>query len=101
MPEQQAMHVAVSQQFLELTRGEACIMNNTAHGVGVNRIMPWDRKESNTIRHDYVFALPNDSKPRLPQSTHSIHMRYARKLSHDSKRLHLFHGFQHQETGRL
>jgi len=89
------------QQILEFLNREARIANNASHGISINRIVPWDRKDSRAIRHDNVFALANDAKVRLLQGSHGIKVIYAGNLAHGATRPHLLYGYHHQETYRL
>jgi hypothetical protein len=76
-------------------------MHNAAHSIGVNWIMPWDSKNSRTVRQDNVFALPYYAEPNLFQSAHGIQVVYAGNLAHNSTPRPLPHGPQHQEISRL
>ncbi|HEY5838181.1 MAG TPA: hypothetical protein VIT19_04030 [Pyrinomonadaceae bacterium] len=62
--------------------GQASIARNTAHSEGVNRVVPGNRYEANTVRHNDVFALAEDAKASLLESAHSIEVIDAGNLRH-------------------
>jgi len=75
----------LSQQFLELIDAKARIMSDTAHGICVDWIVPWDGKNSSAIRHDDVHALPNYVKACPLKSTNGIRMVNSWDFTHDPK----------------
>ena len=100
----QSFHIpgqAGLKQLSELIRGHASIVRDTAHGIGVNRIMAGDRKNSQTIRHDNVLPLSNDTKTCFFQDSYSVQMINPGYFPHGATLLHLFPERQSPGTNRL
>ncbi len=60
-------------------------MSDTAHGIRVDWIMPWDGDNSSAIRHDGVFSLPNYVKACPFKSTNGIRMVDSGDFTYDPK----------------
>jgi len=71
-----------SQQFFELIYRKTCVASDTTHRKCIHGIVPWDREDANSIRHDNVLSLAEDPKARFLQSPHSIKVINSRNLRH-------------------
>ena len=71
-----------SQQLLELIYRETCITRDPTHRKCIHRIVPRNREDANSIRHDNVLSLAEDPKSRFLQSPHSIKVINSRNLRH-------------------
>ncbi len=52
----------MSEQFFELFDGQAGVPRDAAHRKCVDRIVTWDSKDADAIRHNDMLALTNDAK---------------------------------------
>jgi hypothetical protein len=70
------------EQFFELFDAETSIACNAAHRECVYRIEARNRNNTNTIRHNDMFALAQNSKASLFESLHCFKMINARNFRH-------------------
>jgi GTP1/Obg family GTP-binding protein len=50
------------EQLPKFFRRETSITSDTAHGKSIDRVIAWNSNNANSVGHDYVLALANDSK---------------------------------------
>ena len=71
-----------SEKFFELFDGQPSVASNAAHGESVDRIVPRNSQDTNTIGHDDMFALSHDAKASLFESAHRVEVIDAGNLRH-------------------
>jgi hypothetical protein len=59
-------------QFFEFRRRKSGIRGNCAHRKRVDGIMPGNGQPGDAIRHDYMFAVPDDPKTGFFQGPNSL-----------------------------
>jgi len=72
-----------SEELAKLIDRKAGIAHDTAHGIGIDGVMSWNRHDVHTISHDDMFTLPRDPQASLFQRPNRIAMVYTRELRHD------------------
>jgi hypothetical protein len=58
----------------ELLDRQAGISHKAAYGVGVDRVVPRDRDDAYSVRHDDVLALPDEAEPGFLEGPDRIEM---------------------------
>ncbi len=77
-----ALSETLSEKLLEFFYCEACITSDTAHRKSIDRVVAWNGYDANSVGHDHMFALANDSKPGFLESLYGIEMVDARNSRH-------------------
>ncbi len=76
---------SASEKLLELIDRQARVANDATHRLGIDRIVPWNRHESNTIAHDRVLGTgTHDAETGLLQRPDGLQVVDARQLGHRS-----------------
>ncbi len=71
------------QELAKLLYGKSSVSHNPAHRMSVDRIVPRNGHDPDTVGHEDVFPLPEDPETSLLQCPHSILMIDAGDLRHD------------------
>ena len=71
-----------SEQLLELFDCQPGVLCDTAHGVGVYRIVARDGNDAAAVTHDDLLALASYAESGLLKGPHGIEMRDAGDLRH-------------------
>ncbi len=80
-----------SNEFFELFDGQPGIASNTAHRESVDRVVPRNRQDANTVGHNDMFALAHDMEASFFERAHRFEMINARNFRHVTP-LPLLHG---------
>lgn len=72
-----------SEELAKVFDREARIAHDTAHGVGIHGVVPWNSYDAHTVSHDYMFPLPRDPEVGFLQCPNRIAMVDIRELGHD------------------
>ena len=75
-----------SEKIAELLLRETSVADDPGHRVCIHRIVPWNRHDSNAIRHHNVLALSCDGESRFLQCLNGSEMRNARYPTHNLSR---------------
>ena len=71
-----------SKQISELLRRETSIAYDAAHRDCIYWVVPWNRQDPHSVRHDDVLALPGDPEPSLFECLDGPKVRDSRYLRH-------------------
>lgn len=71
-----------SKQISELLRRETSIADDAAHRDCIYWVVPWNRQDPHSVRHDDVLALPGDPEPSLFECLDGPKVRDSRYLRH-------------------
>jgi len=61
------------------------------HGVGIDRVMPWNRNDACAVGHDDMLALPRNLESGLFQRLDGALVRNPRDLPHLYRYVHFSH----------
>jgi hypothetical protein len=65
-----------------LFRGQARLLGDASHGIGVYGVVAWDNQYPHAVCHYYMLALPLDVIANLLQHPHCLFLVYATKNRH-------------------
>ncbi len=70
------------QEGAKFFNGQPSIPHNTPHRDCMDRIVPGNSEDAHPIRHDNMFALPDNAKASFLKRPHSVLVIDPRQLGH-------------------
>lgn len=68
------MLLRLLEQFTKSLHREPCILYDSSHGIGVDRVVSRDSQHPNPIGHNDMLSPPCDAEARLFQSSYRVEM---------------------------
>ena len=72
-----------SEQFAKFVDSQACILDDTSHGDGIDGVVRWNGNFADAVGHDDMLTLAQNSEACLLQGPNSLGMINTGQLSHD------------------
>jgi hypothetical protein len=70
----------LSKKFFELVDGQPSVASNAAHCESVDWVVPWNRHDANTVRHNDMSPLAHHAEAGLFESADRIEVIHARNF---------------------